>query len=68
MAPKLSKLKPECLKCSYFNEKLGQGQQYKCAVTGRCPGVDWSREEKIRALLMAKAIQNIGEKGSHGSN
>lgn len=63
MAPKSSKLKKECLKCGYFNDKLGRGQRYKCAVTGRCPGIDWSKEEKTRALLMTKAILNVGERG-----
>jgi hypothetical protein len=43
-----SKLKKECFKCGYFDEK--QRSFYKCAVKGFCPGSDWSKERKQQAI------------------
>lgn len=41
------KLKKECFQCGYFNEGH---KHYKCAVKSSCPGINWSKEKKLRAL------------------
>lgn len=46
---KASGLKKECFKCGYFDPKMG-ASRYKCAITGRCPGIDWSSEHKQQAI------------------
>jgi hypothetical protein len=45
----MSQPKKVCWQCGYFNKAMG-AKRYKCAMKGKCPGIDWSEARKQRAL------------------
>jgi hypothetical protein len=43
--------KDACRKCGYFTNKGGKGRRFKCAVTGNCPGIDFTERQKANAVF-----------------
>jgi hypothetical protein len=46
-------LKDVCFKCGTFDPAMG-ARRYKCAINGKCPGLDWSMAKRARIIQQRK--------------
>ena len=49
---KKTSLKDVCFKCDTFDNTQRGG--YKCAIKGRCPGLDWPMSKRQRVIYERK--------------